>query len=36
MSLLTEIVPITKTVDDHIDAFDSIGVVQLKEHNGRS
>ena len=36
MSLLTQIVPITRTIDDQIDAFDSIGVIQLKENDGRS
>lgn len=36
MSLLTEIVPIIRTIDDHIDDFDDTGIVQLKEHNGRS
>jgi hypothetical protein len=33
MSLIAEIVPINRTIDDHIDDLDSIGVIQLKEHN---
>jgi hypothetical protein len=36
VSLIKEIVPITRTIDEHIDDFDEIGMVQLKEHNGRS
>lgn len=36
MSLQREIFPIIRTIDDHIDDFDSIGVTQLKENNGRS
>jgi hypothetical protein len=36
MSLQREIFPILRTIDDHIDAFDSIGVIQLKENDGRS
>ena len=36
MSLQSEIFPVLRTVDDHIDDLDSIGIVQLKENNGRS
>lgn len=32
MNLLTEIVPILRTIDDHIDDLDSIGIPQ-KEKN---
>jgi hypothetical protein len=32
MDLVTDLVPIQRTIDDHIDAFETIGVL-LKERN---
>ena len=35
MSLISEWVPLIRTIDDHIDDFENIDVL-LKEHRGRS
>jgi hypothetical protein len=36
MSLVSEIFPITRTIDDHIDEFESIGALLKESKNGIS